>query len=203
MCEAYWYPLYAWARKTGSGPEDAADLVQGFFAEVLENSRLAVADPARGRFRSFLRAALANFRKTRWRAASTEKRGGGRRILRLDFEAGERRYRHEPESAETAERIFARKWALTVLGRALEGLEEAYAGRQQQELFAALQPLLDGGGSSQEAAARLGMTEGAVRTALSRLRARLGRALREEVRETLAAGEDVEEELATLMAALG
>src|SRR5688572_19911422 len=115
LCQAYWYPLYAFLRRRGNSTEDAADLTQGFFATLLEKGYLADADPDRGRFRSFLLTAVARFATKEHDRAAALKRGGGQRHLSLDFGEGERRYQREPADNWSPERIFERRWALTLL----------------------------------------------------------------------------------------
>lgn len=212
LCSAYWPPLYAYARRAGAAPGDAADQVQDFFARLLEKGDLAAADPARGRFRAWLLAAFrhhaANLRD-RERAA---KRGGGRRALplpgglALDADKAESRYAPEPSHARTPEREFERRWALQVLERALERLaaEQARAGRAQA--FARLRPYLSPGGDEApyaQVAAELGRSEGALKVAVHRLRRRYGELLRAEVAGTLDDPREVQAELAALMEALG
>jgi RNA polymerase sigma-70 factor (ECF subfamily) len=205
LCETYWYPLYAHARRKGNPPEVAEDLTQGFFAELLEKGWVGAADPQRGRFRTFL---LTAFRRHLSRARDRDgakKRGGDRRRLSLDFEDGERRYSLEPVHDLTAERVFDRRWALTLLDRVLGLLRERMeeCGRERQ--FAALRPFLPGGGEGRpyaEIAGELGLTEGAVKVAVHRLRARYRDLLRAEIGETVEDPGRVDDEIRDLMAAL-
>ena len=203
LCESYWYPLYAFARCRGQGRTEAEDLVQGFFARVIEKHDLGAADPARGRFRAFLLTAFKHYVANQRKAAAALKRGGGKKLLSLDLDDADRRYLHEPSHDETAERLFDRSWALAVLGRAMERLAQDYADRGRGTLYEVLAPSLGGEEfDTGEAAEELGLTEGAVRVAVHRLRAAYGKALRAEIRETVADPGEVEDELASLMESL-
>lgn len=209
LCRAYWKPLYAFARKRGIGPEDAADRVQAFFGRVLEKSVLAETDPARGRFRSFLIASFRNFLANAADFERAEKRGGSLRRLALDGPDGERaeqRFQGDLAHAESPERCFERGWALEVLDRALERLAAEQARVGKAAVFAVLRPSLVGDDARRphaELAAELGTTEGAVRVAIHRFRRRYGELLRDEVAGTLADEAAVEEELRALLEALG
>lgn len=205
LCEAYWEPLYTFARRSGLGPEDARDRTQSFFARVLEAGTLAEADPDRGRFRSFLLASFRHFLANEWDREHARKRGGGRRRLSLDFDAGESRLGIEPADAETPERAFERRWALTLLDRALGRLRDRYEADGRAEWFAALAPALAGDRSVSyaELADRLGSTEGAVKVAVHRMRERCREALRLEIAETVADPTEVDDELRQLFRALG
>jgi RNA polymerase sigma-70 factor (ECF subfamily) len=205
LCETYWLPLYAFARRTGASPPDAEDLVQGFFASLLERNDVGRADPARGRFRTYL---IASFRhhashvRDRARAA---KRGGGRPPVSIDGSEGERRYALEPSDERTPERIYERQWALAVLAQALAAVRTQYARRGRSDVFEELRPhlLADSPDLGVRASAeRLGTTEGAVRVAVHRLRGRYRVALRRTVLETIADPSLVDEEIGHLVAAL-
>jgi RNA polymerase sigma factor (sigma-70 family) len=205
LCRAYWYPLYAFLRRRGRAPEDAEDLVQGFFAGLLERGALAQADPARGRFRTFLLAALLHHASHEREKAGAAKRGGRHGSISLDALDAEQRYALEPAGGETAEALFERRWALETLERALARVaEEARAGAPEAaERHAALVPLLWGeGGPQHDVAVRLGLSATALRVALHRLRVGVREALRREVRETLSDPADLDDELARLAAAL-
>ena len=205
LCTAYWYPLYAHVRRRGYAAHDAQDFTQGFFAQLLDRGSLQAADQARGRFRSFLLAALDHYLANERRRGRAQKRGGGRQPLSLDFEAGESRFLREPAHVETPEREFLRRWALELLERVLANLRDEYRTRGRLELYEALKGWLGGGGDTAphaEIAARLNVTEGAVKTALSRLRRRCRELLRAEIAQTVAEGEDVDDELRELLAAL-
>jgi RNA polymerase sigma factor (sigma-70 family) len=205
LCRTYWYPLYALARREGAGPETAQDLVQGFFQQLLEREALDAADPARGRFRSFLRASFRNYARSEHAREAAAKRGGGRPLLSLDVGEAEGRFRLEPAHEHTPERQFERDWAVSLLERALARVRAGYAARGQESVFEALKPHLVRGGADgtyAAAGAALGLAEGAVKVAVHRLRERYRRALREEVADTMD-GDDVEDEIRALFAALG
>lgn len=206
LCETYWYPLYAYVRRRGYAVEDAQDLTQDFFALLLEKDRLGQADRERGRFRTFLLSSLQNYLANEWRKAGARKRGGGRTTLSLDFEKGEHRYRLEPVDDWTPVRIYERRWALTLMERALDRLHDEYDGAGKPELYEALKPQLGGDGpaaSYADIGRRLGMTEGAVKTAAHRLRRRCRELLQAEAAQTLADPDDAQSELRELLQALG
>jgi RNA polymerase sigma factor (sigma-70 family) len=205
LCERYWYPLYAFVRRTGHGADEARDLTQAFFATVIEKGFLRAARPERGRFRTFLLACLKHFLANEWDRAMTQKRGSGCRVLSLD-DLCEERYQREPADFETPERLFERQWALTVLARALAALDRDVAGEPSSRLLARVRPLLAGDGPGEpysQIAEDLGMSEGAVKTGVHRLRSRLRKLLREEIAQTLADGVDVDSEIRFLLAAVG
>lgn len=204
LCRTYWYPLYAYVRRKGHQPGDAADLVQGFFASLLERHAIAAADPHRGRFRAFLLSSLDHFFANQWRHDHAQKRGGGTTVLSLDFEAGERRFSREPWHDLTPDRVYERRWALTLIDTATARLRDEYANRGKAELFDALAPYVagEGDGSYAEVAGPLGMSEGAIKVAVHRLRARLREILRQEVAQTVADAGDVDEELGHLFGAV-
>jgi RNA polymerase sigma-70 factor (ECF subfamily) len=205
LCAAYWYPLYAFVRRKGFGPDEAADLVQGTFATLLARDGLAHLDPARGRFRSYLMAACAHHIADARDRDHALRRGGGRAPLPIDRLQAEGRYGLEPAHDLTAERLFDRRWATDLLERALARLEAESALAGKGDLVARLLPTLTGGhGEAQHAAIadELGMTEGAVKMAASRLRRRYGELLRDEVARTVADPADVADELRALFAAL-
>lgn len=205
LCEAYWYPLYAFVRRSGHDAAAARDLTQGFFARLLEKRDLAAADPGRGRFRSFLLANLKFFLANERERQGALKRGGGRAPFSMDFEGADSRFGLEPAHGETPERAFERTWALALLERVLELVGREYARRGQGELFEALRPELTGAEpeSRRALAERLSMTEGALKVALHRLRRRYGDALREAIAETVADPSEVDREIGALFEVLG
>jgi RNA polymerase sigma-70 factor (ECF subfamily) len=205
LCEAYWYPLYAEARRRGLSTEDASDRTQAFFARMIEKGDLAVADRRRGRFRSFLLAAFDHFLANEWDRERALKRGGGRPIASLDADLGESRYVVEPSHQATAERLFDRRWALTLIGRALERLRDEQVAAGKAEPFDVLKGALAGdrGVSYAELAAQLGTTEGAIKVAVHRLRGRCRELIRDEIAQTVGSAEEVDDELRQLFAALG
>ena len=206
LCAQYWYPLYAYARRLGNDSESARDLTQAFFAKLLEKQDLRAADPARGRFRTFLLTAMKNFLGGEWRKGQALKRGGGLEILALDFDAAEASYQLEPRRGLDPEAIYERRWALGLLEQAVADLREQYQNAGKGELFEALKGALGGDAGSlpySEIAARLGQSEGALRTATSRLRSRWRKRLRTLVAETVGDAADVQDELQYLIAAVG
>jgi len=206
LCRDYWYPLYAYVRRQGLSLEDAQDVTQAFFATLLEKDRLRLADQQRGRFRAFLLAALGNFLANYRRDQRTERKGGGVQVLSLDWQSGEQRYHLEPVDQLTPERIFDRRWALTLMERAIDRLRQQYVESGRENLFVVLRDSLGGGDPVRPYAVlaiELGMTESAVRVAVHRLRKRCGEILREEISQTVANPAEIDEELGYLFAALG
>lgn len=202
LCRAYWYPLYAHVRRRGHDQTEAQDLTQAFFERLLEKSFLRAADRNKGRFRSFLLTALDHFLTNEWRRGQARKRGGGKVLFSLDDAANEDRYVHEPRHDETPERLFERRWAFTVLNRAMQRLEAEYAASSKAELFRILKPHIGGDRADlprSVLAARLGLTENALNLTLFRLRRRYGELIREEIAETVAAPNEVDDELRHLM----
>jgi RNA polymerase sigma factor (sigma-70 family) len=205
LCSAYWYPLYAFVRHKGHPPDEAADLVQGTFLTLLDRDGLPAVAPERGRFRSFLMAACSHHLadcRDRDRAA---KRGGGAPPISIDRALAEGRYSAEPVDALTPERLFDRRWATDLLDQALARLEAESIAAGKSALVSRLLAALTGGrGEAPFAAiaAELGMTEGSVRMAASRLRKRYGEILREEIARTVADPADVDAEVRALFAAL-
>jgi RNA polymerase sigma factor (sigma-70 family) len=205
LCRAYWYPLYAFVRRRGYSSVDACDLTQEFFRHLLEKRSLVNVDRARGRFRSFLLASLQHFLANEWDRAHARKRGGDVTLLSFDAVAAEDSYRLEPAHNLTAERIFERRWALTLLERVLQRLQDEHVQANKGSLFEALRPtLVDSGsaGAYQDLAVEVGMSEGAVKVAVHRLRKRYRSLLLDEIAQTVASHEEVNEELHTLMAAV-
>ncbi len=203
LCSAYWYPLYAFVRRRGHDPEAAEDLVQGFFASLLERESLAGVDRTKGRFRSFLVAACAHYLSNRHDHEQALKRGGGRAIVPIDVVTAEDRYRREPAHELTPERLFERRWATTLLDNVLGRLEAEMDGAGKASTFAALRPALLGSAERlayAEIAHELGCSEGAARAAVHRLRARYRTFLREEVARTLDDPDAVDEEIRELFA---
>lgn len=204
LCELYWQPLYVFARRDGSGPEEAEDLTQAFFLKLIEKKSFAAARRERGRFRSFLLAAFKHFIADEWRRKLAQKRGGGR-VVSIDAQSAEARHQMEPADRSTPEKIFARQWALQTLEAAVAGLRAEYEAAGKEAIFEALRGSLSGEMKTApyaEIAARLGTSEGAIRTAAHRLRKRYRERLRAEVAQTVARPEDVEAELHDLFDAL-
>jgi RNA polymerase sigma-70 factor (ECF subfamily) len=204
LCEAYWYPLYAFIRRRGHGPDDAHDLTQEFFARLLERDFFGAADPARGRFRAFLLASCKHFLANEHDRAGARKRGGGRPLAPLHFDNAEGRYSREPSHDATADKLFERRWAVTLLDRALARLGEEFAARGKAEQFDRLRVFLVGDQAPQAAAAaELGLSAGAVKVAVHRKRQRYRELLREEIGHTVEGPEQIDEEIRDLFAALG
>jgi RNA polymerase sigma factor (sigma-70 family) len=205
LCRVYWYPVYAYVRRRGHDHHAAQDLTQAFFARLLEKNDLAAADRSRGRFRSFLLAACQHFLANRRDYETARKRGGGRAHVPLDFADADGRYSREPAHDDTPERLFDRQWALGLLDRAVAELRAEYEGSGRGKLFDALKECLAGGAEVPyaELADRLGMTEGAVKVAVHRLRQRYRDRLRAVIADTVAKPEDVDDEIRDLFTALG
>jgi RNA polymerase sigma-70 factor (ECF subfamily) len=207
LCRAYWYPLYAYARRCGQAPDDAADLTQAFFAHLIEKEIFAQANPERGRLRNYLLTAMQNFLRDNWRRQQRQKRGGGSGLPAIDEVVAERRYALEPADVLTPEKLYHRRWALTLLERTVSDVRDDYARRGQSALFETLKPTLTGdsdAGSAAELGAQLGMEAATVRVAISRLRARYRERLLAEVAASMDAHteQEVDEEIDALFRAL-
>jgi DNA-directed RNA polymerase specialized sigma24 family protein len=204
LCCAYWYPIYVYVRRKGYNAEDAQDLTQEFFAQLIAKGHLRLADHKKGKFRTFLLAMLDHFVAREWSRAHRQKRGGQFTFVSLD-QSPEERYRLEPSDGDTPERKFLREWALTTLKRTMDALEKECVSGGKAEMFREVKGLLSGergeGGYS-AIATRLGMVEGALRVAVHRLRRRYGEILREQIAETVGSPQEVDEEMAYLLAAL-
>jgi RNA polymerase sigma-70 factor (ECF subfamily) len=206
LCDAYWYPVYAFVRRLGHAPEDAADLTQAFFVHVLEKKAFEDADPGLGRFRSYVLASVRHFLINEWQREAALKRGGGQRGVPFEPAELERRYVSVRSTELDPEQLFDRQWAATVLERALcrLGAQQASLGRGRE--FAALSPFLTSEAAGERpyraVAAELGTTETAVRAAVHRLRQRLGSALREEVSDTVGNAAAADAELRHLLGLL-
>ena len=205
LCCTYWYPLYAYVRRRGYSAHDAQDLTQGFFAHLLERHSITAADPNRGRFRSFMLGVMNHFLADEWRRGQAQKRGGGVTVLPLEFDTAETRYGHEPADSTTPEQNYERRWAMALLEEVLRRLGEEYKQEGRAELFAELNPCLVGERATQpysELAARLGVSEGTVKSAVHRMRQRYRQLLREEIAHTVAEPGEVDAELRHLMSVL-
>jgi RNA polymerase sigma factor (sigma-70 family) len=205
LCRAYWYPLYAFVRRMGQSPPDAEDSVQGFFALCLEKNYLAAAEEAKGRFRSFLLLALKRFLAKERDKSRARKRGGGQKPIALDGLTAEQRYALEPAEYLSADKLFERRWALTLLEQVLSRLRHEHAAAGQREAFEQLKEFLLAGGRGTpyaELAARLGTSEGAVKVAVHRLRQRYRELLQEEIAHTVASPEEAEQERRYLLSVL-
>jgi RNA polymerase sigma factor (sigma-70 family) len=205
LCRSYWKPLYAYVRHQGHNAHDAQDLTQDFFARLLEKKYFKLAARERGRFRSFLLKSLQHFLVNEWVRGRAQKRGGGREIFSLDDEAAERSYQQHPGNQQAPESLYDKLWAMTLLEQAMERLGANYAATGKRELFDRLKPLLlteSSGDSYREAASALGLSEGAVKVAVHRLRQRFREMVRAEIAQTVATPAEVDEELRCLMAAM-
>jgi RNA polymerase sigma factor (sigma-70 family) len=204
LCEAYWYPLYAYVRRSGRNPPDAEDLTQEFFARLLDKHTLAAADEARGRLRTFLLTCLQRFLLDEHDRAMTQKRGGAL-PANLNAEWAEERYATEPVDDHSPDRIFQRRWALTVLEHSLLLLAEEYTRRGKPELYEALRPCLGFGAEPEkqydQIAAELDMPLGTVKNHVFRVRARFREILFEQVALTLEdpTPEQIKDELQELL----
>ena len=205
LCRTYWYPLYAYVRRQGHSPHDAQDLTQEFFARLLQKDYLKAAAREKGRFRTFLIVALKRFLANEWDRVRAQKRGGGQPLLSLDAEVAEERYRIEPVEGATADKVYERRWALTLLDRTMTRLREEFTGGGKAAEFERLKACLTaerGEISYAEIAAALGQSEGTVRVAVHRLRKRFRAIFREEIAQTVSSAEDIEEEVRYLMGVL-
>lgn len=206
LCQAYWYPLYAFVRRQGHDAHDAQDLTQEFFARLLEKNYLADVKREKGRFRSFLLSALKHFLANEWDKAKAWKRGGRHEIVHLDAHDAETRYHLEPQEVLSADKVYERRWAMTLLDRVLNRLREEQVASGKEDQFELLKSCLMGERASQpyaELAGQLKMTEGNVKVTVHRLRQRYRELLRAEIAETVASPNDVEVELRHLFTTLG
>lgn len=205
LCCCYWYPLYAFARRSGKSPEDAQDLTQGFFAGLLEKNYIADADREKGRFRTFLIAAFKHFLAKEWRREQALKRGGDQVFVPIDADDAESRYGFEPADQSTPERIFERRWAMMVLERTLATLRAEYEDAGKGAIFNHLKGIITAGKTDlpyAELAEQLKLSEGAVKVAAHRMKQRYRDTLRRQIADTVGSEAEVDAELRNLMAAL-
>jgi RNA polymerase sigma factor (sigma-70 family) len=206
LCHQYWQPLYYFVRRRGYNEQDAQDLTQGFFAHLLEKRAIGVAGRERGRFRTFLLAALENYLANEWDRANSQKRGGGKQILSLEqTESAEAGYQQLPSDHATPSQLYDRRWAEAVLERVLRRLEEEFDQRDGRGRFDILMPFLfsdRGEISYAEAATRIGLSESATKSAIYRLRQRYGVLFAEEIAQTVASPNEVDDEIRELLRAL-
>jgi len=203
LCRTYWYPLYAYVRRRGHSHEDAQDLIQSFLVSLLHRGSLRSVVKEKGRFRSFLLAALSHFLADEWDKARAQKRGGGQIIISLDDQDADGRYQAEPAAPRSPEELFDRGFALAVLDTALGRLHQEHDGRQKQ--FAVLQQFLGempSEGAYERAGLELNLTPGAVRVAVHRLRQRYRELVWAEISGTVSSLSEVEDELSLLLHAL-
>ncbi len=204
LCRTYWFPLYAYVRRRGHAKADAEDLTQAFFARLLEKNFLESVDSAKGKFRAFLLAALKHFLANEWDKTQAQKRGGGAAHLSLDWQTADTKFQVASASEPSPDKAFDREWALALLAKVIERLQQECAADGKAKLFAQLKIFLTtGSGESAQAevAKALGLEEGAVRVAIHRLRKRYRGLLREEISQTLADESQVDEEMRALFGA--
>ncbi len=198
-------PLYGYALRRVADRESARDLTQEFFVRFLEKNYAAQADAARGRFRAFLLTSFKHFLANEWDRARAKKRGGEERVLSLDFDSGDSRLSLEPVDALTPDRVFERQWALTLLDHVLQELRRDYESNGKSAQFEVLKRFLvaeESPDDNAEPARQLGMTAGALRVAVHRLRKRYRELIRTHIAETVSDAEEIDEELRALFAAL-
>ncbi len=206
LCQTYWYPLYVYVRRRGYSVEDAQDLTQRFFVTVLQKRGLGMADPERGRFRTFLLKSLEHFLTDDWRRGQRIKRGGGTFQVPLDSVLAEARYAAELIDSTTPERAYETRWAMTLVEQVLQRIRQDYARAGKERLFAALQDFLWGADptvSYAVLAKSLGLTEVALRAAVYRLREQYRERLRAEVAHTVGQTNEVDDELHYLIRIIG
>ena len=204
LCRVYWYPVYAFVRRSGKAADEAQDLTQGFFADLLQRKDLGAADPKRGKFRSWLLGCATHYLANRHDFDTAQKRGGGTPAVPLLGEDGEERYSHEPVEGVTPEQLYLRRWAMLLLGRVLADFREENVRAGKAARFDLLQPYLvdEGEASYARLGEELGINENAVKAAVHGLRERFRDRLRTEIAGTVASVEEIDEEIRELLAAL-
>jgi RNA polymerase sigma factor (sigma-70 family) len=206
LCAAYWYPLYAYVRRHGHPPEQAEDLTQEFFTQLLEKGFLRGVDPEKGKFRAYLMACFRHFLANERDRPLAQKRGGGKTHLSLDFASAEERYKLEPAHELTPEKLYERQWALTLLEQVLNRLRDESVRGGHGRLFDTLKVFLSGESpalSYEEVSRGLGLSVGAVKVAVHRLRRRYRELLREEIGRIVGDPSEIDAEIQALFAALG
>jgi RNA polymerase sigma factor (sigma-70 family) len=206
LCRTYWPPLYAYVRRLGHSPHDAEDLTQAFFAKLLEKDYVAQARQEKGRFRTFLLTALKRFLANEWDRQHAQKRGGFQSVVSINQDQVESRLCLEPAYGVTADVVFERQWAMTLLERVTARLQEEYLASGRAKLFEQLRHCLvkdESALSYAELAVQLHLTEAAVKMAAQRLRTRYRELLRLEIAETVSAPEEVEAEIQHLFSSFG
>ena len=204
LCRTYWFPLYAYVRRRGFSKEDAEDLTQSFFARFLARNHLESLAAERGRFRAFLLASLKNFLINEWKKSNRRKRGGGDKVLSLDWQTADTKFQVAATNEPSPDKAFDREWALALLAKVIEQLQRECAAAGKAKLFEQLKVFLTAGtgASAQvEVAKSLGLEEGAVRVAIHRLRKRYRQLLRAEIANTLSDSAMVDEEMRALFGA--
>ncbi len=206
LCRTYWFPLYAFARRQGHTAHDAQDLTQEFFARLLKKEYLKSAEREKGRFRTFLLVALKRFLANEWDRQHAQKRGGFATVVSIDQELAESRFASEPTHNLQPDVLFDRQWAMTLLERTMSQLQDEYLTSGRARLFELLQGCLARDESAlpyAEIAARLNLTEAAVKMAVQRLRARYREILREQIAGTVSSPAEIEEEIRHLFSTFG
>jgi len=202
LCETYWFPLYVYARRVGNSPADAEDLTQAFFAKLIEKGYIGQVDRERGKLRTFLLTSMKNFLSDEWDKTQALKRGGGHSFIAIDQVDAEQRYALEPRDEESPDRMFEKRWALTLLENIVNELREEFEASGKGEIFAALQSFLawnSADESYKEAAEKVGISENAARVTVFRMRKRFGELMRRNIADTVATEAEVETELNYLM----
>lgn len=205
LCRGYWYPIYVYVRRKGYGPDEAQDLTQEFFIQLIAKEHVRLADREKGKFRTFLLAMLDYFLAREWSRAHRQKRGGQFTFIPLDQATPEERYRLEPTDNDSPEKKFLRQWALAVLKQTMSALEQECDATAKGALFREVKNLLScerDGATYAEIAQRLSMNQGAVRVAVHRLRQRYGELLRSEIAQTVSRPDEIDDEMRYLLAAL-
>lgn len=202
LCEVYWYPLYFFVRRLGHGVDEARDLTQGYFLRLMERNYLDDVRPEAGKFRSFLLASMKHYLANVRREAAALKRGGPAPPISLDLDAAEARYRHEPADERTPDKAYERRWALAVIERANTRLREEFEAAGKPDQHRLLAGYLSGDERQRpysQAARELETSEAAVKMAVSRMRRRYGRILREEIAATVGDPAEVDAEVRYLL----
>lgn len=205
LCEAYWLPLYGFARRTGKSAEDAEDLTQAFFARLIEKDLFSKANAERGKLRSFLLGTFKNFLSDEWDKSRALKRGGGKTIISMDATEAEERFAMEPADEESPDRCFEKRWALVVLDRVMRAIRNHYVESGKGEVFEELHQYLapeSGGQTYRKSAEVLGLSENAARVAVFRMRQRYAKELRAQIAETVSGEDEVADEIDFLFRAV-
>jgi RNA polymerase sigma-70 factor (ECF subfamily) len=205
LCEIYWYPLYAYARRRVPSVHEAQDLTQAFFAELLEKNYVGAATPDRGRFRAFLLTAFKHFLSKQWEKGRAQKRGGGRAPISLDFEFADSHLSIDPTAGLTAEQSYDQQWAIALLGKILDRLQTECEQAGKVEQFTELKGFIIGDHSSTtyaHVAEKLDMTEAAAKKSASRMRGRYRELLREEIAQTVSGPDEIDDEIRNLFVTL-
>ena len=205
LCRAYWSPLYAYVRREGYSPEDAQDMTQEFFSRMLEDHSLASVHETKGRFRSFLLASIKHLLANEWKRANRQKRGGGQKHFSLEAEIAEGHHRVEPLDPLDPERVYEKRWAETLLQRALDRLRAEWGSKDTARHFDELKPFLvdkQAAGSFADIAARAGMTEASLKWAVHKLRQRYRELVRDEIAQTVSTAEEIDDEIRHLFSVL-